>query len=193
MLRHARRLAMVMLCAGLCHTDSTTASEIKGILKTGYDFGGDTLFTALFVNGQTGTVKTNEGFYFGGGIAIINHAETIATEITLSWKFQDLNANNGDVRWERFPLETLVFYRASKIRIGAGLTYHINPQLEGDGVLQGLNIAFRNALGAIVQTDYFVTPSVSVGVRFTWLEYEQETTGAKFDSSGGGVTFGINF
>ena len=94
------------------------AWDLKPMLKVGYDIGGDTLFTALFTDGSRRSIKANEGGFLGAGVSIVNAAKDLETEISLSYKTQNIRARNGDIDWTRYPLDALVFYRFSKVRLG---------------------------------------------------------------------------
>lgn len=185
---------LYLLMTGMAALQPAAAKEVKAVVKTGYDFSGDPVFTARFTNGRTEKIRANEGLLLGGGVILINDAKTLEAEITLSWKFQDLNASNGDAQWRRYPFDALIFYRKSRMRVGGGLTYHIDPRLQGDGVLSNkLDVSFKDALGAVVAADYLLTEHVSVGLRYTLLEYEEQMTGTEYQSNGGGIGLAIRF
>jgi hypothetical protein len=148
------------------------AAEIRPLIKAGADFGGDTMVRATFTNGDTQNIRGNEGFYLGGGAAIIDAARNMEYHLTAAYKFFFVDADNGDIEWTRVPLEALAFYRLERLRFGGGLTYHVNPRLEGSGVVGGLDLKFKNALGVVLQADWRATESLGLGVRYTFLEYE---------------------
>jgi hypothetical protein len=177
------------LFAGITH-----AADIRPLLKAGFDLGGDTVVTAVFTDGETETIKANEGFYIGGGAALIDAARNFEAHLSLAYKFAVIDARNGDIEWTRFPLEALAFYRFPRVRVGGGLTYHISPRLEGSGVVGGLDVKFKNALGAILQADWRITEKIAAGARYTMLEYDTKgafTSSAK--SNGFGLTFSMSF
>ncbi len=170
------------------------AAEIRPLVKAGVDFGGDTMVTAVFSDGFTEEVRANDGFYIGGGAVIIDNARNMEYHLTLAYKFASIDGTDGDIEWSRIPLEALAFYRFSRVRLGGGLTYHINPRLEGGGSAGGLDVDFKNALGVVLQADWRVNQMIGVGARYTILEYDAE--GAFFGSAksnGVGVTLSINF
>ena len=82
--------------------------------------------TVVFTNGDTEKVKAYEGFYLGGGLAILDSDRSMEYQVTLAYKFALIDASNGDVEWTRIPLEALAFYRFPRVRLGGGLTYHID-------------------------------------------------------------------
>jgi hypothetical protein len=178
-----------LLAAGIGH-----AADIKLLLKAGFDIGGDTMANAVFTNGETETIRANEGFYIGAGAAIIDAARNMEYHLSLAYKVAAVEASNGDIEWSRLPLEALAFYRFPRVRVGGGLAYHMSPRLEGSGVVGGLDVKFKNALGAVLQADWRITEKIAAGLRYTILEYDAKgafSGGAK--SNGFGLTFSMNF
>lgn len=157
--------------------------------KAGYDAGGETLVTVVFVGGDTDKIKANEGLFFGAGVSMVNDTKDVETELSLSYKFDEITGSNGEVSFSRLPLDALVFYRFPSVRLGGGVTYHLNPDLDGSGVVGGLNVSFKNALGLVLQADWRLTEKLNLGLRYTVLDYEVESTGAKVDSNGIGIVF----
>lgn len=155
--------------------------------KLGYDSGGDTLVTVTFVGGDTENIKANRGLFFGGGVSMVNETKDIETEITLSYKFDDISASNGDITFSTWPLDALAFYRTPQVRVGGGVTYHLNPDLSGSGVASGLNVNFKDSLGFIVQADWRISEKVNLGLRYTALDYEVEGSSASVNSNGIGI------
>jgi hypothetical protein len=186
-----RTIVAGLLAASAC---GVHAAEFRPLVKAGVDFRGETLVTAVFADGETETMKANEGFYFGGGLAVIEEARRFELHATVAYKFGVINASNGEIEWTRFPLEVLAFYRFQKVRVGGGLTYHLSPRLEGDGVVGGLDVRFKDALGALLQVDWLFTQNLAVGARYTVLKYEAEGAfRGDAHSKGLGVTFSYSF
>lgn len=190
----SRSMLALALGAALAGPSAVVAAEIRPLFKAGYDFGGDTMVTVGFTDGSTETIKAHEGFYLGGGAAIINDARNWEFHVTLAYKFSIINAANGDVDWTRIPLEALAFYRFDRLRLGAGVAYHINPELEGSGVASPLDVKFKNALGTVLQADWLITDALAAGLRYTVLEYDAKAPfSGKFKSDGLGLTFSWSF
>jgi len=186
-----RALVLSVACAGAL---AAQAAEIRPLLKAGYDFGGDKMVTVFFVDGSSRTIKANEGLYLGGGVAIVNDARNLEFHVTLAYKFQMINASNGDVEWSRVPLEALAFYRFEKVRLGGGLAYHLDPRLEGSGVIGGLDVKFKNSPGTVLQADWRITDAMALGLRYTILKYEVDGPfSGSTKSDGLGVTFSWSF
>lgn len=184
--KHAALAAAILATVAL-----PAQAEMRWLLKGGFDFGGDTLVTVLFQDGSTDKIKANEGFYIGGGIAYIFPDYNLETELSASWKYVGITASNGDVSFTRFPLEAMVFYPWAWGRVGAGLTYHVNPELSSSGVPGGLNVEFDNAVGAVIQAEYRPSDNLGFGLRYTALDYTIGGTDVK--ASGVGLTISGSF
>ena len=167
------------------------AVDVRPVLKSGIDFGGETIASATFSNGSTETIKANDGFYVGGGASFLLDSKDVEIETTLSIKYDSINASNGDITWTRYPLEVLAFYRMPKFRLGGGLTYHISPKLKASGAAGNFNVKVDDAAGVVLQADYLLTRKLTLGGRYTILEYKANGVPAK--SNGVGITFGFVF
>ncbi|HLQ01069.1 MAG TPA: hypothetical protein VK143_02090, partial [Burkholderiales bacterium] len=78
------------------------AFDVNLMLKAGFDFGGDTLTMANVSGGSgnsTKTIKANEGLYFGGGASIVPDMKELEIEVSLSYKFSGITAQNGNIDW----------------------------------------------------------------------------------------------
>jgi len=195
-MKGARLAAVVSIAAMLLGTASAAhATDVRPMIKAAADFGGDTLVTVVFTDGSRASIKANELLSLGAGVSIVNQAGDIEAEVSLSYKFALISASNGDVTFSRWPIDALVFYRLPELRLGGGLTYHINPKLSGSGVASGLDASFDDALGLLLQADYRVTPKINLGIRYTSLDYKLHVGGATATarSNGVGVVFSASF
>lgn len=151
------------------------AVDVRPAFKAGIDVGGDTLIsvpTSGSTLGDTKKVRAGDGLFLGAGASILNDAKDVEVEVTLSYKFSGISAQNGDINWSVLPLDALVFYRMPNWRFGGGLTYHINPTLKGTGVAGGLDADYKNALGIVLQGDYMFGEKIKLGLRYTGVKYK---------------------
>jgi len=150
------------------------AADVRPIIKAGFDFGGDTVVSVAVTgsNGGTKSIKANEGIFVGGGASILMDSKDIEVEVSVSYRFSTISAQNGDVDWTVVPLDALVFYRLPYIRLGGGLTYHLDPTLKGSGAASGLNAKYDDALGLVLQADYVLRNRYNFGLRYTSVDYK---------------------
>lgn len=193
-MRFISKYLVLALAFCLFFSTNAEARNIRGVLNLGLDFGGDTLVDGSFVGGDTFDIKAGELLYFSGGIIFMPDSieSNFETHLTIGWKFDSVNADNGDIDFNRFPLELLYFYKVNNWRLGGGLTYHLNPKLKGSGVASGINANFDDALGFVIQSHYSLDETFSIGVRYTIIDYEGE--GLKtIDANSFGLTLGYSF
>jgi len=184
-----RALPVLVLLAAV--PVASRAAEIKPLFKAGAEFGGDRIVNATFTSGNTDSIDANEGLYVAGGVSIGTGIENVEVEASIGVKYTAINASNGDITWTRYPVEALAFYRFPNFRLGGGLTYHLSPKLKGSGVVGGLDVNVDDALGAVLQADYLITPRISLGGRYTILDYK--ANGVSINSNGFGIAFGMTF
>jgi len=180
---------LIAALAGTAH-----AADIRPRVKLGVDWGGNPIVVAEFTNGDTETIGAHEGFYLGGGVAILPEGTNLEVDLSVAFKFATIEARNGDIEWTRWPVEALVFYRSPRWRVGGGPVYHLAPTLDGDGVAGDLKVRFKNALGAVLQADWRIYEGLSLGARYTFLRYDAKDPaepGAR--SNGWGIAFSYNF
>lgn len=167
---------------------SVSAADL--VLEAGLHSGGDTLATAQFIDGSTESIKAG-GFVsvaIGANFAI---NEELESQVTFGYKFDSVDAENGDIEFSRFPINALVLYKLDEWRLGGGLTYHLDPSLEVSGAGAGFasNTDYDDALGFLLDARYFFAQRAYVGARLTFIEYESQA-GATFDGNSVGVVIG---
>lgn len=165
----------------------------------GLHFGGDTLITVYDENDNMREVKAGQLLSAAIGVRF-DISESLEMPITFGIKADaarydsDNNGGKGDVRFNRFPLNTLLLYKLEAWRFGAGLTYHINPKYTDKSDYYNYTAEFENALGYLAEMRYFFSDNAYVGSRYTNIEYElkNSSTGRKYDGSSIGVVLGAN-
>lgn len=140
-------------------------------------FGGDTLAVIdvenIFGDDDSSKIKAGEQFAFFLGGAYRIPDSIFQLQATIGYHVDGVFARNGDADFERFPAELLGMLNFGQHRIGAGITYHINPEFESDFFfVADENIEFKNASGLVVQYDYTVRGGAAIGIRFVDIEYD---------------------
>lgn len=172
-------------------------NEVKphGVLFAGLEFGGDMLIKAIFADGDTSTIDAGEGLYIAGGAAFpMNQDGSLETQLTFGLKMAFLQeADNGGADFTRFPLEAMLFHTSDRFRVGGGLSYHLNPTLNTDGILSSFQTDFEDSLGAVFQMDWYFAENVTVGLRYTSIDYTVDGVPGELDGSSFGLTVGARF
>lgn len=191
--------AAALLCAiAFALIPLGTRAEISPVLHVGYDAGGATIGRFIYTDRSEDTLKANQGFRLGAGISYLSADMNFESEMIVSYKAEQVSASNGDLRFTRFPLDVLAFYRVDSVRMGAGVTYHYAPKLKGNGFVSKVNIEFEDAVGMILQVDYlFGRPKeragTYVGLRYTWLDYKMVSSSTSVEANGIGLHLGYRF
>ena len=201
-----RHVLALVLAAGFVLPATSQAVVFDGIVKLGFDFGGDTLVSATLISGSntsTEKLKANEGLVLAGGVSISNEARNFFMDVTIGWKSEEISASNQEFKFSRYPLDVLAFYGLPlgsqgkfNLRFGGGVTYHINPKFSASGTLANGTVNFDDAVGFVGQIDTVIRfgrsgPALNAGLRYTSVDYE--ANGATVTGNGAGLFVGGRF
>ena len=206
MTRSAIRISLPVLALILTASVGSHAADVRPIIKAGFDFGGDTVVSVGVTGGSSSSksIKANDGVFVGGGASILMDSKKVEVELSASYKFWTIAAQNGDIDWTVLPLDALVFYRMPNVRLGGGLTYHLSPTLSGSGAASGLKAKYDDALGFVLQGDYVLKNRFNFGLRYTSVNYKANsiqtnptlaatTPATNPNTSGLGFVFSMSF
>ena len=155
-------------------------------VSAGLDYGKDEVDVILFIENEE-TYRVDAGGYtqLAAGIQMPAGPDT-DLEFSYGWKSVSLKAQNGKVRFDRFPLEVIGFYNFNRMRAGAGVSYHQRPVLEENlGIPR--KIAFDNSTGLVLQLDYFAYRHLTIGARLLFLEYQEKNGGEAINGASIGL------
>ena len=138
-------------------------------------------------------INAGDAFGFKLGVIVQPLAQYPKWEIqtTIGWKGEGKfnTDDNDDGHFSRYPLDLMAFYKFNKLRCGAGLTYHINPKLEGDNLPSDVDGGFDNALGFVMGVDYLIANHFLIGANYEVIDYESDTEEANGNTLGVFVGF----
>ena len=186
----SRTLGQIAVAATLLAA-MAPAQAVEGFLQVGVDLGGDEMLQVYYDDGRGDEINAGELLQISGGIIFptFDNTNEWETQLSFGWKTDSVSADNGSATFDRFPLEALQFIRVGDVRLGGGITVHLNPEMNGDGVLSDLQVEFADAWGGVVELDYFPRDIVMIGVRATMIDYEAQ--GDVVDGSSIGVIVGL--
>lgn len=174
------------------------ALDVGGVIYLNIDSGGDTL-----IETSEGDVTGGGLVHLAGGLAFKGYAgDNLETQFTFGMKADSVSGSNGSASFYRWPLELTQFYRDGRFRAGAGLTYHMNPEADCDidhwEAGCDFTVRFDDALGYVLQADYVMeletaVREITIGGRYTSIDYEVSATGEKFDGNSVGLSLGLGF
>lgn len=176
------KVAALAVCLPSIVVEASEASSegktVNWVMGFGLTYGGEKLAeTKVEYDGNTidEDLRGGDLITFAAGLVTYLPRREWSFQTTIGYHLDEVSADNGDIRFERYPLEFIPFYNSGNHRVGAGLSYHLSPKLNLKDI-GGPKVAFDNALGWLVEYDYsFVGWSKSgllVGVRYLWIDYE---------------------
>ena len=164
----------------------TPASFSETLLEVGIHLGGDELITHNYTNGAKDSLKAGEIFSLSIG-GTKSFTPKIEGQLSFGVKSDFVHSTEKEVDWVRYPLNSILFYRADKYRIGLGLTVHFSPKLKGTGVASNISESFKDAIGGIVEVDRRLSKIYLWGLRYTNITYESNQGGRKVSGNSLGI------
>lgn len=153
---------------------SSHAVEVDSVINVGYEPGGDKLLNVVFTNGDSASIRANEGISFSAGAMFYHTSDlTWQTQATVGVKYMPIYAHNGRAEWITYPIEVVGFYNTNLLRFGAGLVYQINPHIDTSGAVSPYQANLDNTFGYIVQVGFRAKKrqGFSVDVRYMAIRY----------------------
>lgn len=175
--------------------------QVRGVVGGGFTFGGDTLATVQYDPADDG--PDNAKVHAGGLIAInagveVQFTDMVSAQALVGYHFDRANGSNGNVRFERYPLELLGHFRVTDwFRVGGGLRYTGAAKLRASGVGSqfAVNEDFKPAFGSVIEGEFFPMQSFGIKLRYVSEKFRSKTFPqlADADGSHGGVYFNFYF
>lgn len=152
------------------------AVRVRGTFGAGLTFGGDTLGTLLYNNGDTSDLKAGGLFHFYGGMILEKPRSPFMMKFAFGWHFDQVSAINSSATFDRYPLDIIPYFRSNNIRMGAGLTYHMSPKADSSDFVNGSVVNFKNAAGLAVEL------GINLGYSdMHWLDFRFVSIDYKYD------------
>ncbi|RZV58807.1 MAG: hypothetical protein EX270_02425 [Pseudomonadales bacterium] len=178
-------------------SDAHRAGYWQGVVNAALTFGGERLATVevdtRFSGVESEDIRAGELMMFGGGLLYTEG--NFQLQGIMNYHVDGIFGDNGDASFTRWPLELMAFTTTPRWRVGGGISYHIDPELEIDIDFQPRQrVNFKNETGIVFQADYRLNDQVSIGLRHMAIEYEAENgSDAKIDGDNTGVIFTASF
>lgn len=163
-------LAFAVMAATLAPAQAqignTSASPVRFLAGMGVSGGGDKLVTARFTNGDSYDLKAGGIVYFTVG-ANYRISPDVSLQATANYHVDQANADNGDLEFQRFPLELIGYYQPHpQWRVGGGIRHTTGPKLSGSGAASRPDVKFDDTTGAVVEAEYFWNPHFGMKMRY---------------------------
>lgn len=183
----ALALAAASVGVAQAQTEAPVAKPLRFLVGGGLTFGGDKLATAKYTNG--GEINIHAGSMVAVNVGIdYRIAEAFSVQGTVGYHFDNASGTNGNIRFDRFPVELLGYYNVMpQWRVGGGVRYVTNAKLSSSGVAYFGDYGFDNTFGAVVEGEYMFGPKVGMKIRYVNEKYQPKMGGDKLDGSHIGI------
>lgn len=146
--------ALLVLGCALAHADDPSKWRFVGRIAVG--FGSDALDSGTYVGGTRWELSAGNGLKYALG-ADYRIAEKVTVQATVGKELSTVPAGNGDLTFNRTPVEVLGFYDVSKdFRLGGGLRSSTNAQVSSSGAGNGYPSVgtWTSSVGAVLEGQY---------------------------------------
>ena len=120
-------------------------------------------------------LRAGELITLAAGIVVYSPLPAWSMQTSIGYHTDEVGDYDDDITFDRYPLELIPFYNFGNHRIGAGLSYHLSPELDLKEI-GGPKVKFDDALGWLVEYDYSFSGWKSggfvLGARYLWIDYE---------------------
>ncbi len=158
--------ALFVMVAAHAQTPATAAAPARLLAGVGVSGGGDELATANYTNGDSQNIRAGKGIYLTVGADYRINSQ-FSVQGTVNFHTDDTNADNGSIRFRRFPVEVLGYYHINnQWRVGGGVRYINGSKLTSSGAASGIDTKFDNSTGAVLEAEYFWTPNFGMKLRY---------------------------
>jgi hypothetical protein len=164
--------ALLGVCC-LCALDTAQAFDDFGyypgttrmVADAGIAAGGDKLETVVFNNGDTRDIYAGDGLLADFGVQHNFAYSNWSLKATVGFDYRGVNASNANISFTRYPLDLIALYNVGSQHFGFGLTEHLSPELDNDGLAPNVN--FNSAAGVILQYQYSMITVRATGIHYT--------------------------
>jgi hypothetical protein len=168
-------------------------NTIAGFVGMTATAGGDKLVTVEYTDGDNVDIRAGGGFMFTAGIDYQVNPQ-FSVQGSLNFHTDRANAKNGNVKFQRFPVEGLVFYHpGNNWKFGGGLRYVASPRLSGKIAGYSGDFSFKNTLSAVLETEYLYSPQTSIKMRYVNEKFDAKDLPASASANHFGVSINYYF
>lgn len=167
--------------------------QLRFTVGAGLTFGGDKLATASYTNGGDIDIRAGSMVALAAG-ADYRISPEVSLQATVGFHVDDATARNGDVRFQRFPIELLAYYNVSpQWRIGGGARYVSSAKLSSSGAAYVGNYTFEDTVSGVLEGEYAMSSSIGIKLRYVQEKFERKVDGRKFDANHVGILANFYF
>lgn len=167
--------ALALMAAG---SASAQVVKVRPVLGMGVTFGGDTIATVYYEDDDFEDTKVRAGglVAFHGGVEV-QFTDLVSAQALVGYHVDRANASNGDVKWDRTPMELLGHFKLNEwFRLGGGARYTPNARIRASGAASYTiaNVDFKPTWGTVVEGEFFPYPTVGIKLRYVTEKFKPE-------------------
>jgi hypothetical protein len=180
-------MAIASLNSAQAQTQAPSANPARFFLGTGLTWGGDKLATAYYESGGEIDIHAGGLISLSGGLDYQVSPE-FSFQASIGYHVANASADNGSVRFERYPLELLAYFHpARNFRIGGGARYLSSPKFKSSGAGDIGDYSFDATVSGVVEAEYLFSEHWGFKARYVHEKLELKDTGEKVDANHLGI------
>jgi opacity protein-like surface antigen len=148
------------------------------VAGAGLTHGGEKLVTARYTDGDTIDING------GGSIALLVGLDyrvnpQFSVQGTVGYHVDSAGGSNGDVRFERVPVELLGYYHVNaQVRVGGGLRYVTGSALRTSGVAADFgDDKFKDRASPVAEIEYLFSHQLGFKLRYVNDKFKEKESG----------------
>jgi len=176
---------------------TSNANAYEWMIEGRSNFGGTTLVSLTDTSNYEKNIRAGGGYSIAAGVnqklSTNFELRALLGYTTDSFSGRELTTNTTfEYKWNHNPIDFLIYSRVGELNYGAGLTYHLNPELIGKGFFSGKGTKYNNTFGVLVQVDYRYTERFYLGFNYVDIAYKS-TSSKTIDGSSVSFVLGYVF
>lgn len=173
--------------------EDLAARPLRFVFGAGLTVGGDKIATAFYEDDTEVNIKGGDSIALQLGLDYRVNPQ-FSVQGTIGYHVDQLNARNGHMRFDRFPLELLGFYHVGeKVRVGGGLRYVGNVSFSSGGASDIGDYDFTDSTGAVAEIEYAYSPRVGFKLRYANDKFKEKTSRTPVKGDHVGVFVNVYF
>lgn len=165
------------------------AWEVRPVAGLGITYGGDTVADVPYTNGDRAKVRSGGLIALNGGLEV-RFTDLVSAQALIGYHVDNASADNGEVRFERFPIELLGHFRLTDwLRVGGGGRYtQAKLRVSGDAIGYASTTDYEQNVGGVVEAEYFPMRTLGIKARYVSEKFKPKRGGG---STVDGNHFGV--
>ena len=151
---------------------------LRFVAGAGITYGGERIVTARYTSGDKIDIDGGGSVAFLAGLDYRVNVR-FSVQGTVGYHVDNAGGTDGDVRFERVPLELLGYYHVGdKVRVGGGLRYVTGTALRTDGVADIGDYKFKDSTSPVAEIEYLYSPQLGFKLRYVNDKFKERGTDA---------------